>query len=277
MGCFEQSPVLKYNGEKFKSPHGWGKAIRTHELEAAINCCLGEKEFAMAKIMYFLTGNAEGFRVSEKTILDRCNISESGYKKARKKLIEKQWIFHKPGEYIQVNFNKIYSDYKALQERGTQETSQGIEKNQEGCVSTLDEVSSVNTPHITENTKSRYPEYTYNNINNNIRDNIKNTISEKNRIMGSCEDTRFAANAASQVSSQSLREIYHTKEEINKAEREFHSWFGQKIGLIEGKYDMNDNEQYRKMYESEEYKAFQIEADARREALKKEYGKYIRV
>ena len=40
---------------------------------------------------------------------------------------------------------------------------------------------------------------------------------------------------------------------------------------------MNDNEQYRKMYESEEYKAFQIEADAKREALKKEYGKYISV
>ncbi len=55
----------------------------------------------MAKIMYFLTGNAaDSFRVSEKTICERCNISESGYKNARKKLVEKGWLFHKPGEYI---------------------------------------------------------------------------------------------------------------------------------------------------------------------------------
>ena len=40
---------------------------------------------------------------------------------------------------------------------------------------------------------------------------------------------------------------------------------------------MNDNEQYRKMYESEEYKAFQEEVDAKREALRKEYGKYIKI
>ena len=66
----------------------------------------------MYKIMMFLTGNAtEKFRVSERTIMDRCNISESGYKHARKKLAEMGWITHEPSQYIQVNFDKIYSDY----------------------------------------------------------------------------------------------------------------------------------------------------------------------
>ena len=60
----------------------------------------------MYKVMMFLTGNAENeFKVSEKTVMDRCNISESGYKKARKKLVEMGWINHMPGEYIQVNFS----------------------------------------------------------------------------------------------------------------------------------------------------------------------------
>ena len=120
MAYYEKSPALKYSGEKFQSPLGLGKAIRTHELEAAINCCLGQKDIAMLKVMYFLTGNAEGFRVSEKTVLERCNISESGYKKARQKLVAKGWLFHSPEKIIQVNFNKIYSDYRALQARGSQ-------------------------------------------------------------------------------------------------------------------------------------------------------------
>ena len=56
-----------------------GKAMRMHELEAAFACCLGQKDFAMYKVMMFLSGNAaEKFRVSEKTIMERCNISESG-------------------------------------------------------------------------------------------------------------------------------------------------------------------------------------------------------
>ena len=41
MNYFTKAPELKHSGEKNQSPYGWGKAIRTHELEAAINGGLG--------------------------------------------------------------------------------------------------------------------------------------------------------------------------------------------------------------------------------------------
>ncbi len=225
--------------------------------------------------MLFLTGNAEGFMVSEKTILDRCNISESGYKKARKKLAEKQWIFHKPGEYIQVNFNKIFSDYRDLRAGCPQKTAQE-EKNSEGSSSASKRVYSVNSPGNTENTQGGSTEYTYNNIMNNISYNTINNNLSENNINESCEDTRFAANAASQVSSQSLREKKHTKEEIDKVEREFNSWFARELRKIESNYS-DSNEDWARMCKSDEYKAFQKEANEKREALKKEYGRFIRV
>ena len=111
MPNLQQAPQIKYNGEKYKDSKGWGKAIRPHELESAIFCGLGERDYVACKIMLFLTGNAEGFRVAEKTIIDRCNISESAYKNARKKLVTMGWITHNPGESITVNYNKIYEGY----------------------------------------------------------------------------------------------------------------------------------------------------------------------
>ncbi len=275
MGYFEQSPELRHNGEKNQSPHGWGKAIRTHELEAAINCCLGPKDAAMVKIMYFLTGNAEGFRVSEKTIMNRCNISESGYKKARKKLAQMQWIFHEAGEYIQVNFNKIFSDYKALEARSSQcspekaGTTTAMEVN-----SNPSEVSSVYAARNAEKTECRIPENTYNNINNNITDKIKNDTG--NSIMDRCEDTPSAAAdaAASGESSQPLREKYYSREEKKKAENEYYSWFGTIERAISRKYNnAQTNEDYTRMNASDEYKEFLVEAEKRRNALEEKYGK----
>ncbi len=237
----------------------------------------------MAKIMYFLTGNAEGFRVSERTILERCNISESGYKRARKKLAEKQWIFHEAGEYIQVNFNKIFSDYRVLQERGTQARSpqepaqKTVGVDNEKNVSNPSEVHSVQTASSSEETRSGCLEYPHNNISNNIK-NKKNSITE-NSIMVRCEDTRsVVANATTpQASSQPLREKVHTREEIKKAEKEFTAWFNEKSRWIEIAYDLDDGEEYKKMMESDEYKALLKEAEEKREALKKEYGNSIRV
>ena len=129
MESYSQAPMLKHNGKKDQSPHNWGKAIRTHDLEAAIFRCLGQKDYAMAKVMLFLTGNGEGFKVAEKTILERCNISESGYKNARKKLIEKGWITHKPSDFIQVNYSKIFTDYKNLTLGYTDETEEKVSVN----------------------------------------------------------------------------------------------------------------------------------------------------
>lgn len=140
-----QAPELKYNGDKMKDNKGWGKAIRTHELESAIMNGLGARDMAMLKIMLFLTGNAEGFRIAEKTICERCNISETGYKEARKKLVEKGWITHEAGGHIIVNYNTILYG-KGL----TEKTPMGY----------------------SENTSQGYSENTHNNIINNINNNI---------------------------------------------------------------------------------------------------------
>ena len=76
MSNYEQAPLLLSKGDKFKC-NNLGKAIRTHELEIAIFNCLGTRDIASIKLMLFLTGNAQdkGFRVSEKTVMERCNIS----------------------------------------------------------------------------------------------------------------------------------------------------------------------------------------------------------
>ena len=273
MESYSQAPVLKHNGEKYQSPHGWGKAIRTHELEAAIFSCLGSKDYAMAKIMLLLTGNAEGFRVSEKTIMERCNISETGYKKARRKLAEMGWIFHKPSDYIQVNFNKIYSDYESARLGYLQKTKEKV---------TVDEPFALNEPSNvfsgsktgTTQEKSGAPENTYNNINNNIINNIKNISDKGDRF----ENTCFVADATSQVFSKPLREQYLTKEEREKIQKEFYGWFGTEEHKIMAKYNgAESNEDYRRMFDSSEYKAFLAEVEKRREALRNEYGNSLKI
>ena len=217
--------------------------------------------------MLFLTGNAEGFRVSERTILERCNISESGYKKARKKLAEKQWIFHEAGEYIQVNFNKIFSDYRALEVGCPQEPSQkAVTVETEKSVSNPPEVLTVTPTGNSEGAESGTPENTYNNINNNITDNIKNISDKGSR----CEDTRSATAtaAASGMSSQPLREKNYTRKEIEKAMNDYFDWYGHEELLIQQKYNYaQSSEDFIRMVESEEYNALENEALERRKAI----------
>lgn len=158
MGNFQQAPELKAVGQKQRDSKKWGKAIRTHELETAIMCGLGDRDFAAMKVMLFLTGNAanEGFRVAEKTIMERCNISESAYKNARKKLVSMGWISHEAGKHITVNYDAVYGGKGDTNNTPIEETkkSKGI---------------TDNTPlGICENTPMGYRENTYNNITNNI-------------------------------------------------------------------------------------------------------------
>lgn len=143
MPNYNQAPKIKFNGDKNKDTKGWGKAIRTHELEFEIMNGLGDRDMAALKVMLFLTGNAEGFAVSEATICERCNISEATYKNARTKLKNKGWISHTPGKEIIVNYNNIFKGY-------SNNTSKGY----------------------SDNTPKGY----CNNTHNNIRDNINNNI-----------------------------------------------------------------------------------------------------
>lgn len=66
--------------------------------------------------------------MAEKTIMERCNISESGYKNARKKLIEKGWISLVAGEEIAVNFDAIYNYGKGVTENTPQKNEGYSEK-----------------------------------------------------------------------------------------------------------------------------------------------------
>lgn len=113
---YRQAPKLNSIGSKDRQDRISGFAMRNHQLEAAIANCLGERDFAAYKVMMFLTGNAAdiGFRVAEKTILTRMNISERSYVSARKKLIDMGWIEHESGKHITVNYDKIYDDYDIL-------------------------------------------------------------------------------------------------------------------------------------------------------------------
>ena len=164
MPNLQQAPAIKYQGEKLRDSKGLGKAIRTHELEMAIMCGLGERDMAMLKIMLFLTGNAEGFKVAEKTITERCNISESGYKTARKKLEAKGWITCTNG-LITVNYDAIY---------GKQGVTENIPINTNEKMKGYTENTSQG---YTEKSPQGYTENTHNNISNNINNNTTTDLT----------------------------------------------------------------------------------------------------
>lgn len=147
MPNYNQAPSIKYIGNKLSDEKKWGYAKRSHELETAIMCGLGERDMAMLKIMLFLTGNAEGFQVAEATICERCNISSTGYKKARKKLADMGWI------HINAKDNTIEIDYDAILKKKqgvTENTSISNQEKKQG----LTQLTSSTEQGLTENTPS---------------------------------------------------------------------------------------------------------------------------
>lgn len=164
MANYNQAPVLLAQGQKQRDSKKWGKAIRTHELEMCIMNGLGDRDFAAMKVMLFLTGNAAdgSFGVAEQSVLERCNISETAYKNARKKLISMGWITHVAGKSITVNYDKIYAVMG-----DTDNTPSKEDKKIKG--------DTDNTPlRDTDNTPQGYSNNTHNNITNSITkyDNI---------------------------------------------------------------------------------------------------------
>lgn len=161
MSNLQQAPAIKYNGDKNKTSQeakNWGKAIRTHELETKIMCGLGGRDMVPLKVMLFLTGNAEGFRVAEKTICERCNIStHKAYIDARQKLREMGWISYGDG-FITVNYDVIlgYSQNTSKDEGYSQNTSKEAQKNETYFQNT--------SMTYFQNTSETYSQNTYNNI-----------------------------------------------------------------------------------------------------------------
>ena len=109
--------------------------------------------------MLFLTGNADNgcFAVAEATVLKRCGMSETTYKSARKSLVEKGWIIHKPSKNGQQG--EIIVDYDA------------IYKSAEGDIENTPSLDNENTPTNFDCSSTRVIEYTHN-----------NKVEEKNNI-----------------------------------------------------------------------------------------------
>lgn len=224
----------------------------------------------MAKIMLFLTGNGAGFRVSEKTIIERCNISETGYKKARKKLAEMGWIFHKPSDYIQVNFNKIFSDYKNARLGFTHTTEEKVTVDGPSALSKPSDISTDSQTGATQE-KNGATENTYNNINNSITNTINNISDKADRF----EDTCSVADATPQVSSKPLREVMHSREEVKEAVRKYKKWEKDTYDMMMCVFDEDEHEAIAAMKETEEYSSFLKQCEEKRNALKEKYGDLI--
>lgn len=62
---------------------------------------------AQLRIMIVLIGTKPGFAISEQWILDRTNLSQPSYIKARQALIDIGWITLEKGKSIKVNFSTI--------------------------------------------------------------------------------------------------------------------------------------------------------------------------
>lgn len=102
-----QAPKLYYSQEAKMKGKDKGFTMRSIALEDKI--MQESNNVGEVKLMFFLTANAGdgSFGVAEKTVLDRCGMSESTYKRAKKALIEKGWITAVSGKSITVNIEKI--------------------------------------------------------------------------------------------------------------------------------------------------------------------------
>jgi len=118
--------------------------------------------------MLFLTGNSDNgsFSVAEATVLSRCGMSESTYKSARKALVEKGWIIHKPSENGKQG--EIIVDYDAIYKSATD-------------IENTPSTDIDNTPLSFECSSEGVIDNTHNNIikNINIDNKNRNIISEK--------------------------------------------------------------------------------------------------
>lgn len=175
MAFYNQAPILKSKGEKNRDKK-WHMAIRTNHLESIIMNGLTGKEGAQLKLMWFLTGNADNgsFAVAEATVLSRCGMSESTYKNARKSLVEKGWIIHKPsangqqGEII-VDYDAIYKSAENIENTPTNDNE--------------------NTPLNFDYTSKGIIDNTHNNISKNINsNNIKSNIISNPKVSGDFTD-----------------------------------------------------------------------------------------
>lgn len=105
MANFKQAPELKFSGKK---PEGQYYTIPQNLADIIFNK-LGNSS-AQLRIMMVLIGTKEGFKISEKWILDRTGLLHASYIKARQELVKRGWLSHSEAEGITVNFNAILDE-----------------------------------------------------------------------------------------------------------------------------------------------------------------------
>lgn len=136
----EQAPKIKVSGEKFLKEQTWGRAIRPHELETIFFNLIDSKNVAQLKLMLFLTGNAEGYKLIKEATIARLGVTVNPYYNARRALAEKGWISVEvkgDSTYIVVNYDKIYKDGKSILD--------GANKKEGICQNTSEESNCENT------------------------------------------------------------------------------------------------------------------------------------
>ena len=105
MANFRQAPELKFTGKK---PAGQYYVIPQNLADIIFNK-LGNSS-AQLRIMIVLIGTKEGFKITEKWILERTGLLHASYIKARQELVKKGWLSHSEKEGITVNFNTILDE-----------------------------------------------------------------------------------------------------------------------------------------------------------------------
>ena len=183
----DQAPRIKNNGEKKLKNSKNGFAMRPHDLETIFFNLIPYKNIVQLKVMLYLTGNAEGFRLIKDATLERLNVSSSAYYNARKDLVDKGWISVEEGKdfsYIVINYNKIYEDGKSF-----------LNKEESNCETTSVEEGNSQNTSVGESNCENTPV-------NKEKEGICETTSEESNcenisVEGICETTPLQKNEES--------------------------------------------------------------------------------
>ena len=102
-----KAPHIKHCGTKILPDYDETYALPSTLLKTIFNQLNGKcgNQLKLITLLMGVPGNGQ-YRLSQKDIMTMTGMDESGYKRARKALIDLGWITHRDG-MIQVHFDKI--------------------------------------------------------------------------------------------------------------------------------------------------------------------------
>lgn len=106
------APTLRFTEPKDDRCGSDNFYMLPQELMTAVMAGIRGNCLNQLKLMILLLGTKEGFMLSEEFVLQKLKISQQAYLKARKALIDKQWlILEKKPHILWVNLDKVWEDY----------------------------------------------------------------------------------------------------------------------------------------------------------------------